>query len=93
MVKLQENKTQKAVSPRGKDLDVNTPLARKTLTPQNTQTTAINTEGGELEKFSQSVLKQMIDENIPPTPTNFAIYFDKLLAPKPLLFKKELMNF
>ena len=70
--------------------DANTPLARKTLTPQNTQTTAINTEGGELEKFSQSVLKQMIDENIPPTPTNFAIYFDKLLEPKPLLFKKRI---
>jgi hypothetical protein len=31
-------------------------------------------EGGDLEKFSQYVLKQLIDENVPPTPSNFQIY-------------------
>lgn len=45
---------------------------------------------GELEKFSQLVLRQMIDDNIPSTPTNFQIYFDKLLETKPMSFKKRI---
>lgn len=45
---------------------------------------------GELEKFSQLVLKHMIDDNIPSTPSNFQIYFDKLLDTKPISFKKRI---
>lgn len=47
----------------------------------------------ELEKFAALVLKVMGDESIPPTPTNFQIYFDKLLESKPVAFKKESMTF
>lgn len=48
---------------------------------------------GELEKFSAFVLKVLGDENIPPTPTNFQIYFDKLLETKPSPFKKRINEF
>lgn len=47
-------------------------------------------EGGDLEKFSQYVLKQLIDENVPPTPSNFQIYFEKLLETRPLSFRKRI---
>jgi len=47
----------------------------------------------ELEKFAAQVLKVLGDENIPPTPTNFQIYFDKLLESKPTAFKKRINEF
>lgn len=47
----------------------------------------------ELEKFSALVLKVLGDENVPPTPTNFQIYFDKLLESKPTPFKKRINEF
>ncbi len=47
----------------------------------------------ELEKFSATVLKVMIDESVPPTPSNFQIYFDKLLETKPAPFKKRINDF
>jgi len=47
----------------------------------------------ELEKFAALVLKVLGDENIPPTPTNFQIYFDKLLESKPTTFKKRINDF
>lgn len=48
---------------------------------------------GELEKFSAFVLKVLGDDNVPPTPTNFQIYFDKLLENKPAPFKKRINEF
>lgn len=50
----------------------------------------VETSNNELEKFSLYVIKVLIDENIPPTPNNFQIYFDKLLDNKPLSFKKRI---
>lgn len=47
----------------------------------------------ELEKFSALVLKVMGDEGVPPTPTNFQIYFEKLLESKPIAFKKRINEF
>ena len=48
---------------------------------------------GELEKFSATILKVMGDEGVPPTPSNFQIYFDKLLENKPAPFKKRINEF
>lgn len=47
----------------------------------------------ELEKFAATVLKIMGDENIPPTPSNYQIYFDKLLETKPTAFKRRINEF
>ena len=48
--------------------------------------------GGELEKFATQILKQMVDGDIPPTPANFAIYFEKLLDTRPAVFKKRIQE-
>lgn len=52
----------------------------------------INTNS-ELEKFSLYVLKVLMDENIPTTPNNFQIYFDKLLENKQISFQKRINEF
>ena len=46
--------------------------------------------GNDVEKFSQYVLKQLINESVPPTPNNFQIYFDKLLEGRPIAFRKRI---
>lgn len=53
---------------------------------------AVNTNS-ELEKFSLYVLKVLMDENIPTTPNNFQIYFDKLLENKQISFQKRINEF
>lgn len=53
--------------------------------------------GGELEKFSKSVLEQLIKDNVPPIPENYKIYFIKALHEQSTMtFRKkisEMMNF
>lgn len=43
----------------------------------------------DLNKFSQTVLKQLSDDNIQATPENFDIYFRKLLESKSSSFQKK----
>lgn len=65
--------------------EVEAPLKEPLAIPQ--------ASNNELEKFSAFVLKVLGDENVPPTPTNFQIYFDKLLESKPAAFKKRINEF
>ncbi len=44
----------------------------------------------ELEKFSLHVINVLADDNIPPSPNNFQIYFEKLLDNKPVSFRKRI---
>lgn len=66
-------------------------IEEKKVEPKPTvETPASPPEGGDLEKFSQYVLKELIEENVPPTPNNFQIYFEKLLETRPLAFRKRI---
>ena len=49
-------------------------------------------ENVDLNKFSSAVLKQLLAENIQPTPENFDIYFRKLLESKPANFQKKVLE-
>lgn len=46
----------------------------------------------EIEEFSKEVLDEMIRQNVPPTPSNFYIYFDKLIEDKPSDCRRELLK-
>jgi len=46
----------------------------------------------DLEKYAQEVLTEMIQEGVPPTPSNFDAYFDKLLDGKPAAFRKRILK-
>jgi len=79
VIRLDKNKIQSGLGKRPKD--------NIESESDNSQAQSSNSE---LEKFSLYVLKVLIDENIPPTPSNFQIYFEKLLDNKPLSFKKRI---
>ncbi len=46
----------------------------------------------DLEKYAREVMDAMIREGIPPTPSNFDAYFDKLLDNKPAPFRKRILK-
>jgi len=46
----------------------------------------------DLEKFSKEVLRALIADNVPPTPSNYAIYFEKVLESKPNEIKEDIQN-
>ncbi len=52
----------------------------------------INSSANEIDRFSISVLKVMVDSGVPPTPDNFKIYFEKLLETKSLDFQKKIQE-
>lgn len=79
MIRLDKNKIQSGLGRRPKEnSDIELDNSR------------VQSSNSELEKFSLYVLKVLMDENIPPTPNNFQIYFEKLLDNKPLSFKKRI---
>ncbi len=59
----------------------------------NIETASVQNANSELEKFSLFVLRSIIDDNVPPTPGNFQIYFEKLLENKPMAFKKRMKEY
>ncbi len=46
----------------------------------------------DLELYSKEVLKLLIRDNLPPTPNNFSLYFDRLLEGKNESFRKQIMS-
>jgi len=49
---------------------------------KNTNVLDINEPANDIEIYSQEVLNTLIADNLPPTPNNFEVYFDKLLEDK-----------
>ncbi|AJC86915.1 GGDEF domain-containing protein [Campylobacter sp. RM16704] len=52
--------------------------------------------GGEFERFAKFILSELVKDNVPPTPTNYGVYFQKMLEERPVAFKKkinEIMEF
>ncbi|MGE4294333.1 MAG: GGDEF domain-containing protein [Campylobacterales bacterium] len=46
--------------------------------------------GGEVEKFAREVLQQLSQENLPPFPSYYQLYFEKMLDEKPYEFRKSI---
>ena len=44
----------------------------------------------DLDRFAQEVVAQLIADNLPPTPNNYSLYFDRLLDTKSETFKKQI---
>jgi diguanylate cyclase (GGDEF)-like protein len=80
MVRLDKNKIQSGLGRR----------PRENSDGSESDSSRSQASNSELEKFSLYVLKVLMDENIPPTPNNFQIYFEKLLDNKPISFKKRI---
>jgi len=46
----------------------------------------------DIEIYSKEVLKSLIKDNLPPTPNNFSLYFDRLLEDKSENLRKQIMS-
>ena len=49
----------------------------------------LNEQLSPLEKFAKKVLDKLIEEGIPPIPSNYSLYFFNLLEDEPVEFKKH----
>lgn len=46
----------------------------------------------DIEVYSQEVLNSLIKDNLPPTPNNFSLYFDRLLEDKSETIRKQITS-
>ena len=51
-----------------------------------------NDPTSDIEVYSKEVLKELIKDNLPPTPNNFSLYFDRLLEDKSESFRKQILG-
>jgi len=59
-------------------------------TPSVTTTPTQEENLSDLEIYSKEVLDHLIEENLPPTPNNFALYFDRHLEDKSETVRKQI---
>jgi len=52
--------------------------------------TGLSEPTSDLEMYSKEVLSQLIHDNLPPTPNNFSLYFDRLLEDKSESLRKQI---
>jgi len=52
----------------------------------------IDESTSELETYSKEVLNALVKDNLPPTPNNFSLYFDRLLEDKSENLKKKIYS-
>ncbi len=60
--------------------------------PYGANSISVNALGeptSDLEVYSKEVLTALVSDNLPPTPSNFALYFDRLMEEKSESFKKQ----
>ncbi len=61
----------------------------KSKDSKGTNVLDMNEPANDIEIYSQEVLNTLIADNLPPTPNNFAVYFDKLLEDKSENLRKQ----
>lgn len=54
--------------------------------------TSVSQPSSDLEIYSAEVLKALIKDNLPPTPNNFSLYFDRLLEDKSESLRKQIVS-
>ena len=52
----------------------------------------MDTSSSDIEEYSKEVLSALIKDNLPPTPNNFSLYFDRLLEDKKDSFRMQISS-
>ena len=52
----------------------------------------IDSPSSDIEVYSQEVLEALIKDNLPPTPNNFSLYFDRLLEEKSESLRRQIVS-
>lgn len=68
---------------------------QRTVTPKNEESSFISTAAlsdptSDLEIFAKEVLNALISDNLPPTPNNFGLYFDRILEDKSESLRRQI---
>jgi len=64
------------------------------LSSESVGSTVLNMDepSSDLEIYSKEVLNVLISDNLPPTPNNFSLYFDRLLEDKSESLRKQILS-
>ena len=71
---------------------------RRSLNTENTELVPsenlldMDRSSSDIEEYSKEVLSALIKDNLPPTPNNFSLYFDRLLEDKKDSFRKQISS-
>lgn len=68
------------------------PLFGETNEPEEQDNGELDEPITEVENFAKMILDKMREENIPPTPNNYQLYFDRLLDEQSKDFKKHIFD-
>jgi len=60
--------------------------------PQSSHALDMDTPTSDIEIYSKEVLHSLISDNLPPTPNNFSLYFDRLLENKSENLRKQITS-
>lgn len=52
----------------------------------------VDNTSSDIEEYAKEVLSALIKDNLPPTPNNFSLYFDRLLEDKQDSFRKQISS-
>jgi len=69
--------------------NIDDPQAKET---QSTSALNIDSPSTDIEIYAKEVLHSLIEDNLPPTPNNFSLYFDRLLEDKSENLRKQILS-
>lgn len=64
----------------------------KDTTPPSVSALDMDSPSSDIETYAAEVLNALIDDNLPPTPNNFSLYFDRLLEDKSENQKQQIVS-
>jgi diguanylate cyclase (GGDEF)-like protein len=62
---------------------------RRDINDEEEELTADSSKNNDLDSYAKEVLNEVIKDNLPPTPSNYALYFERNLENKSEEFKKQ----
>jgi len=76
---------------RKKRKDIGTTKSQKSAV-SSPKSSAVDTPASDVELYAKEVLVALVEENLPPTPNNFSLYFDRLLEDKSENLRKHIVS-
>ena len=67
-------------------------VSEEKSTPSATEALNMDNPSSDIEIYAKEVLSALIVDNLPPTPNNFSLYFDRLLEDKSENLRKQIVS-
>ena len=66
--------------------------SEKSKSTESTEALNMDNPSSDIEIYAKEVLSALISDNLPPTPNNFSLYFDRLLEDKSEHLRKQIAS-